>query len=153
MIAVEHDSIRREPLLVELRDRTQPRGAQCRGHAQLVTLLVRCVTHPDGDGPPAHCDRRLLTVGAVELLRVAHAPQVLGRRHHCSHGDRARPRTASNFVDAAHHLLPRRPHLPFESQRGAGVPGRRSGGRHEPTLAPGSQISAYLMSSSVVNGT
>ena len=53
VVAVEDDAVGGVALRVELGERTQRRGAQRGGHAQLVALLVRRVTDPDRRRPTA----------------------------------------------------------------------------------------------------
>ena len=128
MVAVEHDPIGDVALRVELRQRAQAGGAQRGGHAELVALLVGGVADADGDGPLPHRPRRLLPLGAGELLRVAHAAHVLRRRDHRGDRHRAGPGAPAHLVDAADHLVARVPELPLQPQRGAhptGGPSRR----------------------------
>ena len=118
MVAVEDDPIGLVALRGELGERPQPCSAQRGRHAERIALLVGRVADADRHGPLLDPLGDALTLGPIELLRVPHAAEMLGRRHDGAHGHRARPGTAADLVDPDDDPLPRLPALSLVPEGG-----------------------------------
>ena len=92
-------------------------GAQRGGHARARRTPRTTRDRRRRRRPTARTARgRHFTFGPGELLRVADAAQVLGRRHHRADGDRPGPRAATDLVDPAHDLVAVAPEPPLQPQ-------------------------------------
>ena len=76
----------------------------------------RRVPDADRDRPPAYACSHDLAFVARQLLRVAHATQMVGCRDDRRHRDRAGPGTAADLVDADDDPLAGTPAPPLETQ-------------------------------------